>query len=170
VRRATKRRELVGFDLIFSGRQKSEWPGLADDVMWLFDRDKFPVECSGEMKGLDHLAYRYLILVRKEWQGLGIARFMGQLSEELLRRERVPVLVGEVYLLPVPNVASLRWHESQEFLPLGSTAQFTGQTLPRERALTFYQMAKALQVGDRLVYELKPWRDYQHCWRLVTGA
>ena len=170
VRRGTRSRELIGFDLLFTGSFESPWPAVASDVLWLFEGGFSAYDPAlDDTQPLSRLAYRYLILIQEPWRRLGIAKFIAQISHELLRQEGVPLLVGEVYSAPIANVASMHWHSAMGFSCLGTTANFSGPTLPKRCKLVFSQWAKALEIGVTLARLPVRQGDFRACWRLVKS-
>ncbi len=114
----------LGHTLFFTG----EWPSFADDLKWTLDMPGF-------MQGDQKPAYGYLTVVRKGYRnylkyltsasassryvGINIAQEFASSRRKILTTLGIHLLLTEVFVFPVPNVASLKFHMMQGAVCLG---------------------------------------------------
>jgi len=121
--------QLVGFAQFYTDPE--HFPGFVGDL-------------NSRYAHLGKIAYMYLILVAPESRGQHIGHRLYHAAFEQSRQLGCSHIAAEIFVCPVPNSASLRFHESLDF-------QYTGQTVTHARSqegknyqLTYTQLLRSL--------------------------
>lgn len=86
----------------------------------------FAQELGSRWSFSPQIAYMYLILSKASMRGRGIGTSMYLAACEEASRRGCKLMVAEIYVCPVPNSASLRFHERLGF-------SYTGRAIERSR-------------------------------------
>lgn len=90
------------------------------------------------------LAYIYLILVKRNCQRKGLGRELYERVFKEAHKSGCETLLAEIFVCPVPNSASLRFHESLGFEYSGQSVSHQRSAGERQITLTYAQLFKRL--------------------------
>ena len=134
------RGEHLGHTLFFT--EAEAFPPFASDTLWM-----------REIPGCKRLAYGYLTIVSPEIRGQTlVAQELASERLLILMREQVTLLGTEVFVLPHPNLPSLKFHRNQGAVSFGRQGRHVLTRPSGDIELVYAQFGLAMP-GWKLVYD-----------------